>query len=66
MTAAPEADFVPLTTNDAMRVLLAAEGALSVPSFASSKWAAVWRRQRDMARTIIALRARLGDADDAP
>ena len=54
-----------MTTTDAMRVLLAAEGALSVPSFASSKWGAVWSRQRDMARTIIALRARLGVADVA-
>lgn len=66
MTTVSEADFVPMTTNDAMRVLLAAEGVLSVPSFANSKLAANWHRQRDMARTIIALRARLGDADDAP
>ena len=66
MTTAPEADFVPMTANDARRVLLAAEGVLSIPSFAKSKRAANWHRQRDMARTIIALRARLGDADDAP
>jgi hypothetical protein len=51
--------------NEATRVFMAAEGALSNPVFARSKYADNWRRQRDMARTIILLRQRLGDADDA-
>ena len=53
-----------MSTNEATRVFMAAEGALSNPVFARSKYADNWRRQRDMARTILALRQRLGDADD--
>lgn len=65
MTVGGEEDGTLMSANDAQRVLLAAEGVLSIPSFAKSKKADKWRRQRDMARTILALRQRLGDADDA-
>lgn len=65
MTVGGEGDGALMSTNEATRVLMAAEGALSNPVFARSKYADNWRRQRDMARTIILLRQRLGDADDA-
>ena len=65
MTVGGEGDSALMSTNEATRVLMAAEGALSSPVFARSKHADNWLRQRDMARTIIALRQRLGDADDA-
>ena len=64
MTVGGEGDGALMSTNEATRVLMAAEGALSNPVFARSKYADNWRRQRDMARTIILLRQRLGDADD--
>ena len=65
MTGEQKGDGALMSANEAARVLMAAEGALASPAFARSKHADNWRRQRDMARTIIALRQRLGDADDA-
>lgn len=65
MTAGREGDGALMSANEATCVLMAAEGALAIPAFAKSKRADNWRRQRDMARTIIVLRQRLGDTDDA-
>lgn len=55
-----------MTLADARRILEVADGVLGIPSFASTDHAHNWRRQRDLARTVVALRARLGDGEDTP